>query len=671
MTRRQARAEAIQRLAVRRLRTFMANHGYPDPDTMRSERTIWHGTNGQIHNNRVCSTSSAGTVVVTSPEIVQIVTQAYQQHLALPSEWSPAQRQAFIQAEADKISYRVAELAAELEAQAVGEWTRSRGQPPDYLTKVGLVNTARSQAMEIVLSEDLYEQIPNEEDPPSSLWGEDQPTARAQSAALGSAVDEPGVSQRPQPGHRGPDRAVVAETSVLGGVSDQSRVSTVGPGRGRPSGAERPSGPADRRAGADDLFRSAQRRPARTVTKQPSLFDEVDQPTDPRTIDPGGAPLPPPTPPAPAPEQPAATAAASRPRAPDLPLSVAEPSSVADDFATPTDFPASRDTLVPSGAKARVRANIAALQMLDTLRDARRPATLAEQRVLAAWSGWGAVPQVFDTRNTDFAEDRATLHAMLGRDEYRQAEASILNAHYTDPAIAAAVWDALGRAGFTGGRVLEPGCGSGTFISHAPDEAVMVGVEADATTAAIAALLYPSAQIRHEGFETTRVPENSFTAAIGNVPFGRYAVTDPPHNPARHSIHNHFIIKVARPHRARRLRRRADQPLHHGLGQTVRPPRHRRHSRPHRRDPIALQSVCPRRRHRSRHRPTRAAPPRPPDPGPRRTARLDRHRTRRSRRPRHRRRRRDHHQLLLRRQPPQRARHTCSSATACTAPSNC
>jgi N12 class adenine-specific DNA methylase len=217
---------------------------------------------------------------------------------------------------------------------------------------------------------------------------------------------------------------------------------------------------------------------------------------------------------------------------------------LAEDFATPTDFPASRDTLVPSGAKARVRANIAALELLDTLRDAQRPATLAEQRVLAAWSGWGAVPQVFDTRNTDFADDRAKLAAMLGRDEYRQAEASILNAHYTDPAIAAAVWDALGRAGFSGGRVLEPGCGSGTFISHAPEQAVMVGVEADATTAAIAALLYPSAQIRHEGFETTRVPENSFTAAIGNVPFGRYAVTDPAHNPARHSIHNHFIIKA-------------------------------------------------------------------------------------------------------------------------------
>lgn len=139
----------------------------------------------------------------------------------------------------------------------------------------------------------------------------------------------------------------------------------------------------------------------------------------------------------------------------DDPSAAVETASVADDFTTPADFPASRDTLVPSGAKARVRANIAALELLDILRAAQRPATLAEQKVLAAWSGWGAVPQVFDSRNTEFADDRATLTAMLGRDEYRQAEAAILNAHYTDPAIAAAVWGALGRAGFTDAGVAE------------------------------------------------------------------------------------------------------------------------------------------------------------------------------------------------------------------------
>lgn len=175
MTSPEAHAAAHRRLVERRLRRFMADHGFPDPDTLRSERTIWHGASGQIHNSRVCSTSSAGTVMVTSPEIRQIVAQAYAQSLQLPEEWSPAQREAFLDEEASRISYQVAELAAELSAQAVGEWTTTHGQHPDYQTKVGLLNTARSQAMEIVLANELYEQSPTEEDQPSTLWGEDQP----------------------------------------------------------------------------------------------------------------------------------------------------------------------------------------------------------------------------------------------------------------------------------------------------------------------------------------------------------------------------------------------------------------------------------------------------------------------------------------------------------------
>lgn len=216
---------------------------------------------------------------------------------------------------------------------------------------------------------------------------------------------------------------------------------------------------------------------------------------------------------------------------------------VAEVFRSAADFPASTDVLVPSGAKARARANIAAIEMVHTLRDAQRPATLPEQRILAAWSGWGAIPQVFDPRAEDFTTERAQLAGLLTPEQYRHAQASILNAHYTDPAVVSAVWDALGAAGFSGGPVLEPGCGSGTFIGHAPAEATMVGVEADDITAAIAALLYPSSQIRNQGFEHTAAVEASFTAAIGNVPFGRYALTDPLHNPRRHSIHNHFIIK--------------------------------------------------------------------------------------------------------------------------------
>src|SRR3546814_4709330 len=71
----------------------------------------------------------------------------------------------------------------------------------------------------------------------------------------------------------------------------------------------------------------------------------------------------------------------------------------------------------------------------------------------------------------------------------------------------------------------------------------MVGVELDSTTARIAAALYPSAQIRNEGFQHTRVPEDSFTATVGNVPFGALRLHDPAHNKSNLSIHNHFINK--------------------------------------------------------------------------------------------------------------------------------
>ncbi len=198
---------------------------------------------------------------------------------------------------------------------------------------------------------------------------------------------------------------------------------------------------------------------------------------------------------------------------------------------------------VPSGSKARLTANIAAIDTLIELQGQARNATAAEQETLARWSGWGAIPEVFDTRTDTYKAQRDYLKEALGPDQYQAASRSTLNAHYTDPAIAEQMWKALQHAGFTGGRVLEPGCGSGTFIGLAPQDAQMVGVEKDPISAAIAAYLYPSAQVRAEGYETTNVPNGSFAAVIGNVPFGNFALRDPAYNPRRLSIHNHFIVK--------------------------------------------------------------------------------------------------------------------------------
>ncbi|MGH3402150.1 MAG: hypothetical protein ACRDRJ_06470, partial [Streptosporangiaceae bacterium] len=183
---------------------------------------------------------------------------------------------------------------------------------------------------------------------------------------------------------------------------------------------------------------------------------------------------------------------------------------------------------------------------LRTIQHDKRPAAIEEQRVLARWSGWGAVPEVFDPQRAEHAEARAQLARLLSPEELAAASRNTLNAHYTDAAIVQAIWAAMQALGFTGGRVLEPGCGSGNFIGFAPAQAQLTGVELDPVTAAIAARLYPQAQVLTGSFADTRGQDDSYDLVIGNVPFGKIALHDRVHNPAGHSIHNHFIIKSLR-----------------------------------------------------------------------------------------------------------------------------
>ena len=190
-------------------------------------------------------------------------------------------------------------------------------------------------------------------------------------------------------------------------------------------------------------------------------------------------------------------------------------------------------------------ANVAALHLVQTLMAEKRAATVDEQKILAAWSSWGAqgLSQMFDEARPEYAARRDELHELLTPAEYDAARRTTVNAHYTDPAYVAAMWAAVERLGFAGGRVLEPGCGSGTFIGAAPDSAQMTGVELDPVTAQIASYLYPQATIRAESFATTRLPDGWFDLTIGNVPFADVNLHDPAHNQRKMSMHNHFIYK--------------------------------------------------------------------------------------------------------------------------------
>lgn len=203
--------------------------------------------------------------------------------------------------------------------------------------------------------------------------------------------------------------------------------------------------------------------------------------------------------------------------------------------------------------RQRVEANIAAIRLLKELQREGRAATATEKSQLARYSGWGGLPTVFESHSPYSTPDwlregKSQLQALLSTDEYESARKSVLNAHYTGVSLIDALWRGARALGFTGGRVLEPGCGIGSFFGRLP-EAIenpvqLVGVEQDPLSAAIAQLIYPETQIQAQGFEQMRLPNGFFDLAIGNVPFGDYKLHDPEY--ARHNllIHDYFIIKT-------------------------------------------------------------------------------------------------------------------------------
>lgn len=200
------------------------------------------------------------------------------------------------------------------------------------------------------------------------------------------------------------------------------------------------------------------------------------------------------------------------------------------------------DVHVPSSPRARAQANIEAIELVQKLDKLRRPATVEEQQVLARFSSWGAVPEIFEYR-PGWEDLQERLENLLTAEQFAAASRTTMNAHYTDPRIASAMWSALEHAGFEGGTVLEPGCGSGNFIGQSPDHARMVGVELDEVSAKVASYLYPDATVRAEGFQKTFIPNNGLSAVIGNVPFGDFWVYDSADNREQLRIHNYFIHK--------------------------------------------------------------------------------------------------------------------------------
>lgn len=217
---------------------------------------------------------------------------------------------------------------------------------------------------------------------------------------------------------------------------------------------------------------------------------------------------------------------------------------------------------LPNGTKARTRANIEAIKLVKRIAAEGRIATTAEQEILSKYVGWGGLADAFgkpvsnrETRRIEYEAVKGLeaefeeLKSVLTEEEYKSARESTKNAHYTSIEVIKAMYDGLKQLGFTGGRMLEPSSGVGNFVGAMPaDMTAQVKswtmVELDNITGLFAKYLYPNADVRIQGFEEANIPDGYMDVAIGNVPFGNYAITDKHYPKAvTGAIHNYFFAK--------------------------------------------------------------------------------------------------------------------------------
>ncbi len=197
--------------------------------------------------------------------------------------------------------------------------------------------------------------------------------------------------------------------------------------------------------------------------------------------------------------------------------------------------------------KEKFRQNVEAIRTLEKIEGERRTATPEEQEVLAKYVGWGGLADAFDSSKANWANEYQELKNLLSPEEYASARESTLNAHYTSPVIIQAIYDAVGKMGFTRGNVLDPAAGIGNFYGCLPEEMAgsrLYGAELDGITGRIAKQLYPHADIQITGFENTSYPNDFFDVAVGNVPFGQYKVSDRQYDKHNFLIHDYFFAKT-------------------------------------------------------------------------------------------------------------------------------
>lgn len=157
--------------------------------------------------------------------------------------------------------------------------------------------------------------------------------------------------------------------------------------------------------------------------------------------------------------------------------------------------------------------------------DEERDATPEEARAISAYSGWGGAANAFAQNPTGgWAAVSQELKELLSEDEFAEQRATVLTAFYTPRPVVELIWETLRGAGICDegtAEILEPGCGTGNFMRCVPEgmDVHVTGVEIDPVSAGLASALCPDHTIIAADIDKCEIPEGSFDAAIGNVPY--------------------------------------------------------------------------------------------------------------------------------------------------------
>jgi N12 class adenine-specific DNA methylase len=238
------------------------------------------------------------------------------------------------------------------------------------------------------------------------------------------------------------------------------------------------------------------------------------------------------------------------------PVTPDEPSTTLDLAARAENFHADEPERIYGGTpKVRFNKNRRAIEVYRELEEAGRNATADERDILAGYTGWGSFGQELFQGTWERTVEREGwrneddwLRGHLGESEWKAAQASIINAHYTDPPTVQAIWAAVQRLGFQGGRVLEPAAGVGNFFAMMPkavqDASQLTGIELDELSSGILKHLYPNATISNKPYQESQTPDGFYDLVIGNWPFASTGPADRRYNKLSPSLHDYFFLKA-------------------------------------------------------------------------------------------------------------------------------